>query len=129
MRSCPQVCRSWRLLNRDRLVRIGPRAIRNQRIPSGPARIAIVRVTAELVEERVVAREFFAIELDAQTGLVGNADRTVDVAKRSSFDHVIDEMMVMRVRGIAEVHDDSAEMKHRRELNAELARTVDGDAQ
>src|SRR5437899_1216391 len=98
MRSCPRVVRSWlALLIGDRFGRIGPIMIRDQWIPARPAGVAIVRIAAELVEKRVVARELFAIQRNAQSGRVGNADRAVDVAERSTFDHVIDEMMVMRV--------------------------------
>src|SRR5437868_779110 len=103
MRSCPRVVRSWlALLIGHCSGRIGPIMIRDQWIPAWPAGVAIVRIAAEVVEQRVVARELFAIERNAQSGRVGNADRAVDVAEGSAFDHVVDEMMIMRVGRVAE---------------------------
>src|SRR5436853_7642871 len=112
MRSYPRAAHSWLLLVMRCLARIGPIMIRDQRIPARPAGVAIVRIAAELVEQRVVARKLFAIERNAQSWRVGNADRAVDVTKRSTFDHVVDEMMVMRVGGVAEIGDHGAEMQH-----------------
>src|SRR5438105_11311051 len=98
MRSCPRGVRSWLvLLIGDRSCRIGPVAIGNQRIPAGTAGIAIVRVAAELVEQCVIAHDLFAIERDAEARLVRYANRAVRIAHSSALDHIVDEMMIVRV--------------------------------
>ena len=65
----------------------------------------------------------------AEPGSVGHADRALLVAHRPADDHVVGQVMVMRVRRVAEVRHDGAHVQHRRELDAELAGAVDGDAE
>src|SRR6266542_1067722 len=53
---------------RERTLGIGPLVIGNERIPAGPAGIAVVRIAAELTEKLVIARELVAVERDTETG-------------------------------------------------------------
>jgi hypothetical protein len=96
----------------------------NQRCPSRSQWILIVWICAESLEELVVLCDAVAIELDTQTRRVRHRDRAVAICELSALDYIIHEMVVMRIGGERQVRHYRAQVKHRRELAAELARRM-----
>ena len=68
----------------------------------------------------MIPRDALAIERDAEAWGGRHGHRAVAVLSLAACDHVVHEVMVVRVGGEREVRDDRAEMQHRRELNAQL---------
>src|SRR6266542_3573057 len=114
---------------RERTLGIGPLVIGNERIPAGPAGIAVVRIAAELTEKLVIARELVAVERDTETGRIGHGERAVAIDELAARNHVVGHVVIVRVGGVAEVCHDGTEVQHRRELDAQFARAVHGDAE
>src|SRR3954471_23325994 len=106
---------------------IGPAGIRHEWRPARAARILIVPVVAHLAVELRVFRELLPVEFYTKAGAVGNAHRPALVLQLPALDDVVNEVVIVRVGRKREVRDDSSEMQHRRQLNAELARRMHGD--
>jgi hypothetical protein len=85
----------------------------------------IVWICAESPEELVVLCDAVAIELDTQTRPVRHRYRAVPICELSALDYIIREMVVMRTGGERQVRHYRAQVKHRRELDAELARRME----
>ena len=108
--------------------RIGPVGARHLRKPVGPARVAVVGVAAELAGRAPRTRATrVAVEPHAEAGPVGHRDGAVTVGQLAAFDHVVGELVVVRVGAKVRFGQDRAEVQHRRELHAELARGVHAD--
>src|SRR5665647_3396216 len=108
---------------------IGPAVVGNDGCPAGAAGVPIVGVAAETLVEFAVLAQFFAIQLDAEAGLIGHTDPAVFVAHEATLNDVVRQVMVVGIGGEGEVGDDRAEMQHGGQLNAEFAGGVDGDAE
>src|ERR1039458_4480087 len=98
---------------------VGPAVVGNDGGPAGAAGILIVGVAAETLVELGVFAQFFAIELDAQAGLIGDADRAVLVTYEASWNLIVLQVMVVGIGGEGEVRELGAEMGPGGELNAE----------
>src|ERR1017187_4541670 len=103
---------------------VGPAVVGNDGGPAGAAGILIVGVAAETLVELGVFAQFFAIELDAEAGLIGDADRAVLVAHEPALNHIVLQVMVVGIGGEGEVRDHGAEMQHGGELNADRKSVV-----
>src|SRR5688572_10492570 len=111
------------------VVRIRPPVVRNQRCPPWPRRILIVGIRAEFAIQIFVLGQLLPIEPHAQTRTIWHSNRALLVLELPAFNEVIFEMVIVRIGRKPKIRYDSAEVKHRRQLHAELARRVDGDAE
>src|SRR5436190_17663417 len=81
------------------ILRIRPPVVGNRRSPSRTARILIVWIVAEALVQFAIFTELFTIEPYAQPRTLGHADRAVLILHESALDHVVHQMMIVRVRG------------------------------
>src|SRR6185369_14922235 len=79
------------------VLRIGPPVVGNNRRPSRTSRILIVRIVSQALVKLVVLAEFLAIELHAEPGPSGHIDRPVLVLHEAALNHIVCQMMIVRV--------------------------------
>src|ERR1041385_7305494 len=76
---------------------IGPAVVRHDRRPAGPAGILVVRIAAEAPIELAVLGELIAVELYAESRILGYADRAVFIFHETAFDDIVRQVMIVRV--------------------------------
>lgn len=108
---------------------VGPAFVGDQGEPAGAGGILVAGVAAEFAEEFGVAVEFLAVETDAKSGTVRDADGAVFVRERTALDYVIGQVVIVGVGGEAEIREEGAEVEHGGELDAEFSARVDRDAE
>src|SRR5687768_10775102 len=113
---------------RSSIIIICPAVVRHGRCPARTERVLVVRVAAEAFVELAVLGHLVAVQFYPEAGTGRHFYLPALVFHQSALDDVVDEMMVMRVRRVAEVRDDRTEMQHRRELNSKLAGRMHGHA-
>src|SRR5689334_22247209 len=86
-----------RNLHRAVVLRIGPPFVRNNRRPARTGWILIVGIISQAFIQLAILAELFAIEFDAQAGPFRHGDRAVLVAHQAALNHVVHQMMIMRV--------------------------------
>src|SRR5258705_3835291 len=81
--------------SRAMVLGIGPAIVGDDGCPAGAAWILVVGVAAETFVEFAVLAQLFAIQFDAEAGLIGHPDRSVFVAHPASLNHIVRQMMVV----------------------------------
>src|SRR5256886_12256206 len=84
----------------------------------------LFRSGPEPQERLVVLRQAVAVELHAEPRSVRHGDRAVAVLQLAALDHVVEEVVVVGIRGEREVRDHGAQVQHGRQLDPQLARGV-----
>src|SRR6476660_9843984 len=92
----------WHLVwDRNRAIVFGicPAIVGDDGCPAGAAWVLIVRVAAEMLVEFAVLAQLFAIEFDAEAGLIGHTDRPVFIPHQASLNDVVREVMIVGIGG------------------------------
>jgi len=80
------------------------------------------------VEELVVFRELLAVQRNSKARAPRHGQAARFVSHLPARDHIVFEVVIVRIGGEGQVWNDRAQMQHGRELNPELSRGMNGDA-
>src|ERR1700678_4635743 len=74
-----------------------PAIVGNNGSPTGAPWVLVIRIAAQPAVELAVLAQLFAVELDAEAGSAGYANRALFVRHAAAFDNVVHQMVIMRV--------------------------------
>src|SRR5688572_1574167 len=116
---------SIRYCDRTSIVWISPAIIGNQRRPTGPSGVLIVRIPTESLVEFRILPNLFSIEFHAETGTCGHTDGSVLIPHQTALNDVVSKVVIMSIRGKREVWQDGSQMQHGRKLNPQFSGGMD----